>query len=439
MPECKNLKIAEEFLVKHSWPMTLSDARFNLCYCGDCYTSDMKDTYEKGGELYVIPRGYTRFGVKVDDAFAEHHGMWDTWTNCYHGTSIISAKSIIEHRQLLLPGETTMKGAKIVMPAGHIVGEQFFFTTPTIKYAEHPAYASQYEFKSPSTKKYYNIRVVLQCKQKPGSYTVQAETVGLGRNRICPFIPNDKMEWKTAHRSSIWPYAILLQIQQHGSRFEALTRRGTTMSGQGPVKETSKWQEVYCPHCHSSQDWVDPEHNQGVVLTCKSKVCNTKFKPFKCPHCTEVMTFCSCRSRYANDRFFTCENSRCAKELMSRKCPHCRTGFNFCQIPNKNQAVTVICAYKTCKTKSYVFMCPHCNEMTGQKHEVGREEGVVITCSDKLCLKKCQLARCPKCLHVNVCENAYSKVGRCDIVTCAYASCGTKFKQPLKSRICKGH
>ncbi|CAF3755927.1 unnamed protein product [Rotaria magnacalcarata] len=118
-------------------------------------TSNIQYTFIVAGKTYAIPRGWTRFGVYVDETFAKHHDVWKTWVNCYHGTSIESVKSIVEHRQLLLPRDTTMEGEQ---------------------------------------------------------WRIREETVGARRRQetICPHRPNDEIEWKTQHRATIMPYALML-------------------------------------------------------------------------------------------------------------------------------------------------------------------------------------------------------------------------------------
>ncbi|CAF0935743.1 unnamed protein product [Adineta steineri] len=166
---------------------------------------------------YVIPRGWTRFAVSVDEGFFNHHDVWDKWLNCYHGTSIENAKSCVEHRQLLLPNDTTMHGKKLEIREGHIKGEHYVFTTPSITYAALDYYAHTYHFQSPYNSQIYTIKVVLQCKQKPDSIIVQPETVDARRQgiKICRYIPNDKLEWKTQHRSTVMIYGLLLEVKQY--------------------------------------------------------------------------------------------------------------------------------------------------------------------------------------------------------------------------------
>lgn len=213
--ECERLRIGREFLKSQDWPEALKNAKHDRCYCDQCYPTSPKDTFDVGGKTYVIPRGWTRFGVYIDEPFTRHHNVWKTWVNCYHGTSIDCAKSIVEHRQLLLPRDKTMEGEQLQIREGHIPGEYFFFTTPTIRYAALDCYAYEYDFKSPRNNKVYKIRVALQCKQKPDSFIIQPETVGARRRKetICPHIPNEEIEWKTQHRASIMPYGLMLRLE----------------------------------------------------------------------------------------------------------------------------------------------------------------------------------------------------------------------------------
>lgn len=212
LAKCKRYRIATEFLEKQDWPKKLTDRRFDRCYCESCYPSNFKDTYVVGGSTYVVPRGHTRIGVRVDEAQANQDQIWDTWANCYHGTSSTNAKSIIEHRSPLMPGDKTREGNVISIRTGHIPKQNFFFTTPSINYAS--CYATCHDYKSPSDRQSYKITVVLQCKQRPGSFFVQPETVGARDKgiRLCPFIENSVMEWKCDQRASNIVYGVLLHV-----------------------------------------------------------------------------------------------------------------------------------------------------------------------------------------------------------------------------------
>ncbi|UJR11765.1 hypothetical protein I4U23_015946 [Adineta vaga] len=216
MAECEHLRVGGEFLKSVSWPSAFRQKAHDRCYCNRCYSSNLADTLTVAGYTYVIPRGWTRFAVSVDESFFNHHKVWDTWLNCYHGTTIENAISCVEHRTLLLPNDTTMHGKKLEIRKGHIPGEHFAFTTPSINYAALDYYAHKYDFRSPYNLQLYSIKVALQCKQKPDSIIVQGETVKADQQgiRICSFIPNNALEWKTKHRSSVMIYGVLLEIKR---------------------------------------------------------------------------------------------------------------------------------------------------------------------------------------------------------------------------------
>ncbi|CAF1130688.1 unnamed protein product [Adineta steineri] len=217
MAECEHLRVGREFLESVSWPFAFRQEAHDRCYCERCYPPHLRDTMDVANYTYVIPRGWTRFAISVDEGFFNHHDVWDKWLNCYHGTSIENAKSCVEHRHLLLPNDTTMHGKKLEIREGHIKGEHYVFTTPSITYAALDYYAHTYHFQSPYNSQIYTIKVVLQCKQKPDSIIVQPETVDARRQgiKICRYIPNDKLEWKTQHRSTVTIYGLLLEVKQY--------------------------------------------------------------------------------------------------------------------------------------------------------------------------------------------------------------------------------
>ncbi len=332
MRQCKNFKIAYEFLSKHQWPEKLSDKRFDRCYCEACYPKKLPDICIIGGRVYVAPRGYTRIGVHIDESFADHHSIWHTWNNCYHGTSIRSAISVVENRGLLLPGDESMHGEKIKIRPGHFPRENYFFTTPTIRYASLPQYASSYDFQSAIDGKSYSITVVLQLKQKPGSFIVQKETVGQGDKRICPYIKNEEIEWKSQRRSTIVTYGVLLLIEERAKFANNVLN-----------------------------DWVNPHENQGIVLTCESKACRERFRRLQCPHCATITTYCDCYSKFNNERSW--KNRERGKPLLRSQCPHCFVGFGFCVEPHEKQAVFVKCSERRCRKPFDVVKCSQCNNL----------------------------------------------------------------------------
>ncbi|XP_062501122.1 ankyrin repeat domain-containing protein 17-like isoform X2 [Corticium candelabrum] len=202
---------------------------FNKCYCPRCYNGRPIILRGKPAKPYAIPRGWVRFAITVDSRLNADE-IFDSYHVAFHGTSAGAVKSILESGQLLLPGDTTSGGFTIPHPSGHIKDgkcclipghmdghfkvvakhkanckcgcvlfepTRLFFTSPTVKYCEDPAYAGRgVKFGKKRAK------CVLQVRQKSDSYKVLAETIGAGRRSevIDPLFDNRDVEWCTGHR-----------------------------------------------------------------------------------------------------------------------------------------------------------------------------------------------------------------------------------------------
>jgi hypothetical protein len=199
-------------MVSLGYSKRLFNRKHNRCYCENCYSVSSKDFFVEGGAKYVIPRGWVRFGLYIDDAQAEAEHIWQQWVVSYHGTSPEAAKSIIEHHQFLLPGDRCISGKVIGVREGHIPGKFQVYTSPTIAYSGDDIYSASTPFRSAATRKSYHAKVVLQCRQQPKTFKIQAETIGAGSRRLCPIIPNSEVEYFTEVRSSIVPYGLLIRV-----------------------------------------------------------------------------------------------------------------------------------------------------------------------------------------------------------------------------------
>merc|ERR1739848_774734 len=116
------------------------------------------------------------------------------------------------HGQLLMPGDTLDDGTRLDIRPGHIPGETGYFTSPTIRYAELDYYAAPVRWNG------YVGKIVLQLRQRPGSYTTQGETVGWTRQhgslRIDPHFYNEEVERKSLARSSVLIYGLLVRLER---------------------------------------------------------------------------------------------------------------------------------------------------------------------------------------------------------------------------------
>jgi hypothetical protein len=211
---CPTLLLAREFVYSLKWPKALFDPSCDRCYCTDCYHSNWKDVIDAGNSKYVIPRGWVRFGLRVDPVFSKAHEIWEKWIVTFHGTTKIAAQSILSHRQFCLPGDTLIDGTVLGIRDGHIPDQRFIFTSPTIAYSSSIIYSPIYKFHSNEHKKNFETQIVLQCRQMPNSFKVQRETIGLGKKQICQFISNEQIEYFTDRRASLVAYGLLVRIRE---------------------------------------------------------------------------------------------------------------------------------------------------------------------------------------------------------------------------------
>jgi len=212
-PRCQYAVSCFEFLRQLNWPLTFFDPTGYRCYCPDCYSSRWPDTLTVANELYIIPRGWCRFGLYVPSLLANYNNIWDNWANAYHGTTPNNAISIIEHGQLLINGDVTIGGTTVRTRASVDPSQDRYFVSPHICYASHPWYAQITPFKVVGGRQLYS-QVVLMMKVRPGTYLKQAETEG-GAKRIFDdysVIPENEIEWYSTRRGSVVPYGVLFRI-----------------------------------------------------------------------------------------------------------------------------------------------------------------------------------------------------------------------------------
>ena len=159
---CPYQALCHEYILSLGWPKEYFNTAFNRCYCYHCYSEERVDFYNVANAPYVIPRGWVRFGLYVDDVKAKVEDIWKSWVISYHGTNVDAAKSIIAHRQFLLSGDKCEDGRQLGTRCPDL------YTSPTIKYSARDAYARPMTFVS-STNARYRAKIVFQCKQKLGN------------------------------------------------------------------------------------------------------------------------------------------------------------------------------------------------------------------------------------------------------------------------------
>ncbi|CAF1248249.1 unnamed protein product [Rotaria sp. Silwood1] len=210
--QCSLFKLCQEYVLSLGWEKCFFAPQHDRCYCNNCYSSSQPDVILTAGDTYVVPREWAGFGLSVDPALADYHKLWTEWIVTYHGTSIYAAQSILANRQFLIPGDVLLNGSVLGIRPGHIPGKKHIYTSPSIRYSSLDVYSIRNDFTASSGKK-YKAQLVLQCRQKPGTFKIQPETVGRGQDPICDFISNDKIEYFTEIRVSLVPYRLLVNLK----------------------------------------------------------------------------------------------------------------------------------------------------------------------------------------------------------------------------------
>ena len=127
----------------------------------------------------------------------------------YHGCPAHVVSSILSEGALLRPGDTLIDGNtlpnRLTRGGKQRVG---IYTSPSFRYSELDIYTKPRQWEG------HTMRVMLQCRQKPGSFSSEGETVGWtrrwGKAAISQHFSNSEIERFTQARNSIIPYRLLV-------------------------------------------------------------------------------------------------------------------------------------------------------------------------------------------------------------------------------------
>eukprot|EP01084_Bolivina_argentea_P071281 129621_1 len=141
-------------------------------------------------EPYYCPHGWRKYTCKVAESSEDFDTKYKSWPIAYHGTKF-SASMMITFSRLRAGGQPDVKNTS----GADCFGTGVYFS-PSIEYAAHPLYASPKKM-SNNAKEHAGkwVQVVLNCRVKPGSFTVHAATIGDTSQQIDPNYKNNQLEW----------------------------------------------------------------------------------------------------------------------------------------------------------------------------------------------------------------------------------------------------
>ena len=209
---CPKMQACYNYLQSQNFDLKYFDSNGNRCYCSNCFPSSWINSQVIAGETYIIPRGWTRFGLKSPIILSQQNDIWNSWCNVFHGTNPMAAKSIIEHKTLLINKDITLEGGKLGKNCSAKEWNNYY-VSPHICYASHPWYSRIIDIGKINGKNKF-AQIVLACKIRPKIYSKQQETEG-GAKKIFDdysIIPENEIEWYSNRRGCIVPYGVLVRV-----------------------------------------------------------------------------------------------------------------------------------------------------------------------------------------------------------------------------------
>ncbi|KAH3762427.1 neuralized 4 [Pelomyxa schiedti] len=220
---CNYARTCWQFVVDYlHLPQPYFNHNFDLCYCPGCHDgrSD-KEIYIRGGSNYFIPKGWMKFSLAIDTARVNAMEAWAKWPVCYHGTTSMSLRGILDTGFLVVPGETLANGepvclrdstdgsrASLRIPNTNI-NPNMIFTSPSIEYATSSVHAERVIFHGKE------FVVALMLRIQPGSFEVGRSTL-LELPPGCEKYDVNKIEWFTRRHGVHLLYGVLVKCLSSG-------------------------------------------------------------------------------------------------------------------------------------------------------------------------------------------------------------------------------
>jgi hypothetical protein len=188
--------ICREYLNELNLNETYFDSSHDKCFCRKCHDPSNADT--NCGHWCQQQHGWVRFGLRISKAHQKQWNLLKEWKVSYYGTSPNLLSSILKNRFLPYDGDKLNDGT--TFKSGH-PDPSHCTTSPSLVCASQPKFTTHSRFKARDGTN-YNVQVVLQCRQKQGTYNLGAPK------------KFENIEWTTVTRSGLIPYGLLVRLQK---------------------------------------------------------------------------------------------------------------------------------------------------------------------------------------------------------------------------------
>ncbi|XP_014669095.1 PREDICTED: neuralized-like protein 4 [Priapulus caudatus] len=221
LKNCEYMKTCAALIASLGIPDVFFNSALSVCYCETCYRARGDEPYFKGGNPpkdYGIPFGWCRFALRIAPRF-ENMMVSESWHMAFHGTRLGAVRRILDHGELLLPGDVALGGKRLtpyVQPVGkNKIKEDIsqIFLSPSVHYVSNDMFAPRQEFMDTHSVTHMHARVAFQACVRPGSYKVGPQTIGASHT-IDPHFSNNEIEWYTKERGATALYGLLVKVEQ---------------------------------------------------------------------------------------------------------------------------------------------------------------------------------------------------------------------------------
>ena len=199
----------------------LFNPEHDRCYCEECYDGP-EEIGNDGPHAYIIPRGWVRFGLALQPRVLNPAmKFFESWNASFHGVKSANVlESILDCGQLMKPGDTLLDGTKLTSTKCAGRQDGVFYTSPAIRYAGLKFYAEPQKWRSDTMR----ASMAVQCRQKPGSFMQQGQTMGFTKEGLAKHRPHADpatIEWMSDTNVAAVPYGLLVRVWEKGADLDA--------------------------------------------------------------------------------------------------------------------------------------------------------------------------------------------------------------------------